>query len=336
MSRVRISSSARHPRPPAQPGVSCISAPVRVRPPARTTRCGSAACRSCDAVVTGETVDDSRDCCGECDSPRPRTDRPSPCLAAPRPAAAGSPSARSHWSCWAPRSCPTATRRRPSRPPPRPGRRSPTPPRARGRHPCHAAGDRRGPRRGPYGGAHDRRRPPPAGGPGPQPGALRRLRGPALLPQRRLDRLHRGRGGHRAGAERDLRERANGVPRGDRRPVADRPAPPARRPRPGRPREGRPRRAHRGRPVGGQGVAAAPPGPGRRPAGRVPGPAPGDPHPDRVGHHHRRDHGILGQHVHDPCRGSRSPTTRPAPGSSATTRSPSRPAPTGAVRRRCR
>ena len=156
-----------------------------------------------------------------------RTDRPSPCLAAPCPAAARSPSARSHWSCWARRSCRTATRRRPSRPAPSPGCRSPTPPQARApsRRPCA----RRSTRSSPRVVRRRARRPAPASGrrPWSQPGALRRLRGPALLPPRRLDRLHRGRGGHRAGRQRDLRERAIGVPRGDRRPVADRAAPPA-------------------------------------------------------------------------------------------------------------
>ena len=49
--------------------------------------------------------------------------------------------------------------------------------------------------------------------------------------------------------ERYLGERAIVVPRGDRRPVADRPAPPARRAEPRPPREGRPCRAHRRRPA---------------------------------------------------------------------------------------
>ena len=213
-----------------------------------------------------------------------------------------------------------------------PGCRSPTPPRARApsRRPCARRSTRSSPR-------VVRRRAPRAGA---------RLRPAALVrSQVRCADFEGQRYCLNAGwtdstedevvtelaQQRDLRERATGVPRGDRRPVADRPAPPARRARPGRPREGRPRRAHGGRPVGGQGVAAAPPGPGRRPAGRVPGPAPGDPHPDRVGHHHR-----AASTTTPTPRGSRSPTTRHAPGSSATTRSPSRPAPTGAARRRCR
>ena len=86
-----------------------------------------------------------------------------------------------------------------------------------------------------------------------------------------------------------------------------------------------------GRPVGGQGVAAAPPGPGRRPAGRVPRPAPRDPHPDRVGAPPPRRLATRP----DAARKTLA-TTRSAAGSSATTRSPSRPAPTGAVRPRCR
>ena len=103
-------------------------------------------------------------------------------------------------------------------------------------------------------------------------GPLRRLRGPALLPAHRLDRpapRPRSRPGWHAPPARSPSGRA-APPRTPATWTRSRSLERAAALEPAGARAGRAPRADRGRPVGGEGLAAAPPDPGRRPARRLP------------------------------------------------------------------
>ena len=108
--------------------------------------------------------------------------------------------------------------------------------------------------------------------PGARPGPVHRVRGPAVLPRRRVDR--RGpRTGEGPRGRADIPERPSGG--GDHgRPVHRRPARPARCPAGGRAACRGARRAGSRRAVGRQGGAASPPDPRRTAAGGLPRPAP--------------------------------------------------------------
>ena len=141
--------------------------------------------------------------------------------------------------------------------------------------------------------------------PGRRPRPVRGLRGPALLPRLGLDRPHPGAGaGAHGRRRRTARPRAPATATEHRRPRAlaalrqRRPLTPA------APRRRRARRADPGRPLGRQGLAAAPRDPGRAAAGRLPRAPPRGPrrgrrrrpaHAARAARRHRRRRPAAGQ-----------------------------------------